>query len=114
MDRSDRKRAVIDDDVLASMREFVGQRLVVGQYNDQASHDVIKHYAWGIGDLNPLWLDDGYAAGTRFATRIAPPTILFSFCDGVAARGLPDGVRPVQAQSRIVIGRPSGSERSRC
>ena len=40
--------------------------------------DAIRHYAWGIGDNNPLWLDGGYAAKTQYGCVLAPPSILYA------------------------------------
>jgi acyl dehydratase len=45
---------------------------------EEANRDAIRHYAYGIGDDNPLWTDPEYAAGTRFGEIIAPPTFLFA------------------------------------
>jgi hypothetical protein len=38
------------------------------------SQDVIRRWAYSIGDLNPLWLDPEYASGTRWGTVLSPPT----------------------------------------
>jgi len=57
----------------------------------EATRDGIRHYAEGIGDRNPLWLDEAYAATTRWGTLLAPPTILYAFsriCGGYVG-GLP-------------------------
>jgi acyl dehydratase len=36
--------------------------------------DVIKRWAFAIGDDNPLWLDADYAAETRWGSILSPPT----------------------------------------
>lgn len=57
----------------------------------EATRDAIRHYAEGIGDRNPLWLDQDYAQRTRWGTILAPPTILYAFsriCGGYVG-GLP-------------------------
>ena len=59
-----------------------------GAFNSVATLDAIRHYAWGMGDDNPLWLDPAYAKGTRYSCNIAPPLfILTAF--GRGGLGLP-------------------------
>lgn len=38
-----------------------------------ASEDLIRHYAYAIGDVNPLWRDREYARNTMYGGIIAPP-----------------------------------------
>jgi acyl dehydratase len=45
-------------------------------WNEEASRDGIRHYAYGFGDDNPLWIDPDYAAGSRWGGVIAPPGFL--------------------------------------
>jgi len=59
------------------------------------SCDSIRHWAYGIGDDNPLWLDGAYARQTRHGGIIAPPSILYA-CDRVAS-GYVGGLPGVQA-----------------
>ena len=40
--------------------------------------DAITHFAFGIGDDNPLFLDPGYGPNTRWHAQIAPPTFAIS------------------------------------
>lgn len=47
-------------------------------YIREATGDAIRHFAHGIGDTNPLWLDPTYAAKTRWGGIIAPPCILYA------------------------------------
>jgi acyl dehydratase len=91
----------ITDEELAEMQSFVNAPIVIEQFNDQAGHDVVKHYAWGIGDLNPLYLDEEYAKRSRFGTRIAPPCFIYSVCDAEVARGLPEDVQPLHTASQV-------------
>lgn len=37
--------------------------------------DVIRRWAYMLGDANPLWLDPEYAARTRWGSILAPPTL---------------------------------------
>ncbi len=80
----------ISDNALAEARALLGMPIRVEQYNYEASRDVIRHYAWGIGDDNPLFSDPGYAGRTKWGTIIAPPTFFFGLWDAVVAPGLPD------------------------
>ena len=41
--------------------------------NEVASRDLIRHYADGIGDDNPLWRDVNYARNTRWGGRHNDP-----------------------------------------
>jgi acyl dehydratase len=45
----------------------------------EATADSIRHWALGIGDDNPLWLDPEYARQTRWGGVIAPGTFLYAF-----------------------------------
>jgi len=38
-----------------------------------ASPDTISHFAFGIGDDNPLWHDPDYGKTTRWRGQISPP-----------------------------------------
>ena len=71
------------------------------QYNEEATADTIRHYALGIGDDNPLWLDDDYARTTPFGCRIAPPTFVYSVFDANAIRGLPEGILPMHITAEL-------------
>jgi acyl dehydratase len=47
-------------------------------FNEEATRDTIRHYALGVSDFNPLWLDEDYARKSRFGTIVAPPTFTYS------------------------------------
>lgn len=47
-------------------------------YNKQASKDGIRHFAYGIGDLNPLFIDEEYAKKSRYGNIIGPGAYLYS------------------------------------
>jgi acyl dehydratase len=80
----------LDDAAAAEARRLLNTPIRIEQWNYEASRDVIRHYAWGIGDDNPLYDDPGYAARTRWGGIIAPPTFFFGVFDAVVAPGLPD------------------------
>lgn len=98
---------------VANLRERIGrERRLTQQFNEVATTDAIRHFAHGIGDTNPLWLDSDYGAQTRYGSAIAPPCFLSS-CGMPRSVGLP-GVhalytgstwrfeRPVPAGERIM------------
>ena len=59
----------ITDEALASLRTLVGQEIRRPEpYIEVATRDAIRHWAHGIGDRNPYWVEAG----------VAPPTILFA------------------------------------
>ena len=80
----------LDRNALAEARAMIGREFRIEQWNHEASRDAIRHYAWGIGDDNPLWCDPAYAINTRHRGIVAPPTFLFGVFDAVVAPGLPD------------------------
>jgi len=45
-------------------------------WNEEATRDGIRHYAYGFGDDNPLWCDPAHAGGSRWGGIIAPPGFL--------------------------------------
>ena len=84
------KPAALPEDDLEQARSLIGMPIRTELWNNEATRDTIRHYAWGIGDDNPLYCDPDYAARTRWKTVIAPPTFFFGVFDAVVAPGLPD------------------------
>lgn len=66
------------------------------QWIEAATRDAIRHFAWGIGDNNPLWLDRDYAARSPWGRIVAPPCILYAVDNTVVAPKLP-GVQWIYA-----------------
>lgn len=61
--------ATITAEALASLRARIGEAAPRPEpYIEVATRDAIRHWAHGIGDRNPFWLERG----------VAPPTILFA------------------------------------
>lgn len=58
--------------------------------NEYVTTDVIRHFADGMGDKNPLWRDQEYARGTRWGGIIAPPTITDSIVQPYSGNMIPD------------------------
>jgi acyl dehydratase len=79
-DISGREFPSITDEALAALKTRIGLPIEdsLEPWCYEATRDNIRHYAHGIGDDNPLWCDPDYAAGTRFATLVAPPSFLFA------------------------------------
>lgn len=98
-------KQITDEDV-SYIKSFIGKSAVVVQWNEEASTDSIRHYAWGIGDENPLWLSDSYAQTTRYGTRIAPPTFLYSVCDAEVAMGMSEGIQAIHLGADLDLRRP--------
>ncbi len=68
------------------IQEFIEKsRLLTGKviqerepWNTAVTPQAIRHFAYGISDDNPLWLDPDYAAKSHFGQLVAPPTFLTS------------------------------------
>ena len=52
---------------------------------ETTTRDAIRHFSWGIGDSNPLWLDSEYAAKSPYGGIVAPPCILYALDGTVVA-----------------------------
>lgn len=80
----------ITDEMVEKVLAEVGKEYPAkDQYNTEASIDAIKHWAQGIGDINPLWQDTDYAKQTSYGDIIAPPTFLYSCWGRAGIQGLP-------------------------
>jgi acyl dehydratase len=78
---TDRHRfPLITEEALDELRARIGQPFTRPRpHVTQATLDSIRHWALGIGDDNPLYLDPEYAAGTKWEGVIAPGTFLYAF-----------------------------------
>jgi amino acid adenylation domain-containing protein len=47
-------------------------------WNTEVTAQAIRHFAYGISDDNPLWLNADYASKTDYGKLVAPPTFLTS------------------------------------
>jgi acyl dehydratase len=88
----------IDEAGIAEARALIGVplRRERMRWLERASADAIRHFALGIGDDNPLWLDHDHARVTRYAGVIAPPTFLYAVDSTIVAPKLP-GVQWIYA-----------------
>jgi acyl dehydratase len=76
---------LITDEMLADARTLIGTKIRIAQSisNEEATRIAIQKFADGIGDTNPLWTDQEYAAKTRYGSIVAPPSWIFSVFSGV-------------------------------
>ncbi len=74
----------ITEPALESLRKRIGVPITdsLEPWCHEAARDVIRHYAHGIGDDNPLWCDPDYARESCHGGIIAPPSFLFA-CDRI-------------------------------
>lgn len=88
----------IDDAGMAEAAGLIGQPLRRSrmQWIEEATRDAIRHFAWGVGDDNPLWLDADYADKSPAGRILAPPCILYAVDSTIVAPKLP-GVQWVYA-----------------
>ena len=106
---SEDRFAKITDDAIASLLRLRGVPItnMVEPWCYDASRDNIRHFAYGIGDDNPLWSDPAYAEGTKYGTIVAPPSFVLALnriLSGYVG-GLP-GVHAMWAGADLVWHRP--------
>ena len=70
----------ITEERLAEAAALIGKPLRRSrlQWIETATRDAIRHFAWGVGDDNPLWLDADHAARSPAGGIVAPPCILYA------------------------------------
>jgi len=67
------------DEFVARTRELTGKEVSERDpWNNEASADAIRHFAYGTDDGVPLWLDSVYAERSRYGRIVAPPAFLVS------------------------------------
>ncbi|MEE8290497.1 MAG: MaoC family dehydratase N-terminal domain-containing protein [Candidatus Tectomicrobia bacterium] len=88
----------ITDEGLAAAASLIGLPLRRDrmQWISAATRDAIRHFAWGIGDNNPLWCDDAYAQSSPWGTMVGPPCMLYGVDSTIVAPKLP-GVQWIYA-----------------
>jgi acyl dehydratase len=71
---------LITDEALDELRARIGQTFDRPlPHVSEVTRDSLRHWALGIGDDNPLWLDEDYASSTRWGGIVAPGSFLFAF-----------------------------------
>jgi acyl dehydratase len=88
----------ITDEAIAEAATLIGVKLRRDrmQWIETATRDAIRHFAWGVGDNNPLWVDREYAKASRWGGIIAPPCILYAVDSTIVAPKL-QGVQWIYA-----------------
>ncbi len=94
-------RGKFTDQMLEDMRALIGTELRTESCvnNEIATRLAILRFAEGIGDDNPLWTDETYAAKSSHGTLIAPPSFIFC-CLGSIQVGWP-GLGGFHAETKI-------------
>lgn len=104
---TDREFASISDEEIVALRSMIGKPIRSDRpHVTQLTADSIRHYAFGIGDRNPLWTDPDYAAGQGHP-QLAPPSALLAM-DKVFSgyvTGLP-GIHAMYAGATFDFQRP--------
>ena len=79
MSATTRQFSSLTDEALEDLRSKIGQEVRRGRpYVTQLNADAVRHYAYGIGDSNPLWVDPEYAAASAHGGMLAPPSALLA------------------------------------
>lgn len=78
----------ISPEAIERLRKEIGVESKLPQFNTEATHDAIRHYAFGRGDDNPLYCDPDYGGASPHGSVIAPSTFVLS-CGFPRSRGLP-------------------------
>ena len=65
----------ISDEAVAKAKAMIGMRLRTEQYVRDASLGALLNFANGIGDTNPLFRDQEYAAYTKYGSVIGHPCV---------------------------------------
>lgn len=71
----------ITEESVARMRARIGVEIPKHAWqvwNTACTVDSFRHFAYGFGDDNPLFVDPEYGAKTRWRSTIAPPAYLYS------------------------------------
>ena len=77
---------------MSKLSNVIYEEIAVGQtatYSKQVSDSDIQHFAVASGDVNPIHLDEEFAAGTAFKGRIAHGMLTGAFISAALAMTLP-------------------------
>lgn len=66
---------IITPELIEEMKSKIGLKLRVSNavFNEYATRDNIRKFVDGVGDFNPLFRDEDYAASSRYGCMVAPP-----------------------------------------
>lgn len=91
---------------VAKLRRMIGHELrQTFRFNTEITPDNVRHYCWGVGDDNPLWLDPAYARASDYGAAAASPGILWTLHPTWVQIGLP-GVHGFHSGSDWTFYRP--------
>lgn len=81
----------ITDEKIADLKKRMGVvwKPARPYFNTSATRDTISHFCDGIGDTNPLYVDEAYAQKTKYGRLAAPPCFLYSVYWAAQGRGMP-------------------------
>jgi acyl dehydratase len=71
-----------DEDAIVQLKRRVGTPITERApipYITVATADAIRHWAYGIGDYNPLYIDAQYARHSHHGRLVVPPSLLYAF-----------------------------------
>lgn len=99
-------RGKFTDEMLDNMRALIGTPLRTASClnNEWATRLAILRFAEGIGDDNPLWTDEDYAARSPFGSLVAPPSFIFA-CLGSIQVGWP-GLGGFHCETKMQFNQP--------
>lgn len=90
------RHARITEEELERLRQRMGVEIPHRpSHIEEITRDAVRHFAYGLGDTNPLWADEEYARKTRYGGLVAPPCILYS--TSLIASGAVGGLAGVHA-----------------
>jgi len=82
----------ITDEAIAKLRKAIGHEMPLRPHitGEAATAEAIMQVAYGTGDDNPLWIDEEYAAKSKFGRLVAPPYYLWACMHGPYYPELPE------------------------
>jgi acyl dehydratase len=77
--------ALLTDDLIEHMRSRAGTDLRIDHSvnNEEATRLAVAKFTAGIGDINPLWTDDGHARRSPYGAPVAPPSFVLGCFSGI-------------------------------
>ncbi len=82
--------AALSDEAITEWEKRIGLELRVSNvFNSNVSLESIRNFSNGIGDINPLYRDEDYAAKTRYGALVASPAWTASVFPHWVLQGLP-------------------------
>ena len=101
----------VTDEAVAALRARIGQVFTSSHppYLTETHRDAVRHWADGIGDMNPLWTDEAHGRASVWGKPLCPPTILYAFDKlAIGYRGGLPGVHSMFGGSDWRFRRPIG------